>query len=624
MSKPLTIKDHQGESLLFKKRSLITLVSVLIFASLLILRLIYLQVIAHTVYSTLSRQNILAILPIEPNRGLIYDRNGILIAKNIPVFNLDIIPERTEHLGKLIQALKKIIPISDSDLQNFQRSLTQHRYYDAVPLKINLNENELAAFYVNHYRFPSVIVKTQMLRYYPLGNQLSDVLGYVGRINSKEINSVNRVNYSASNYIGKVGIEKYYEHLLHGTVGVQKVEINANGSVVRNIKRNRPTPGNNLYLTIDSRLQAYAEKALGNNRGAIVAIQPSTGQILALVTTPSFDPNLLLKGISRHEYEKLVHSPDHPLFNRTIRGQYAPGSTIKPFIAIAGLENQVITTESKINDPGWFRLPKTKHIYHDWKHSGHGWVNITKAIIVSCDTFFYQLSAHLGIHAINSMLTHFGFGKNTQVDMPEELSGLVPSPDWKQQNSGNPWYTGDTVLTGIGQGFLLVTPLQLAEATAILAEHGARYQPHLLFKYETPDHTIKIVPTIEKPPITLLHPKTWDTLISAMQGVISSPYGTANGFGHKAHYLVAAKTGTAQVYGKQRDEEHIRMNIPKKLRNNHLFISFAPVNRPEIALAVVVEHAAWSDRIAREVMDFYFQHCAKQDASPNYERVLPT
>jgi len=617
MNKRLTIKDHKGELRLFSQRSMAAITIVICFAVLLLCRLFYLQIINHTRYSTLSQRNLLEVLPIAPNRGLIYDRNGIQLAKNIPAFNLAIIPEKVKNLNKTIKGLKEILPITKNDIHDFKRSLKQHHSYQAVPLKMNLSEKELSTFYVNHYRFPGAVIKIQMLRSYPLTKTTSNVVGYVGRINTAEISKVNHINYSASDFIGKTGIEKYYESWLHGTVGAKEVEINANGHVVRVLKRIFPVPGRNLYLTIDSRLQAFAEKTLAKNNGAIVAIQPSTGQILALVTKPNFDPNIFVNGISHHNYEKLVHSPDHPLFNRAIRGQYAPASTIKPFLAIIGLDNKTITPTTKIYDPGWFRLPNTAHIYHDWKHTGHGWVNVTKAIIVSCDTFFYQLAVKLGIHTIDTMLAPFGFGQATQIDMPEELTGLLPSPEWKRKNHHYSWYTGDTILSGIGQGFVLATPLQLAKAAAIIAEHGARYQPHLLLKSQTPDGIFHIQPTIENTPIVLHHPEVWRIVINAMREVVSSPRGTAESFGRHPGYTVAAKTGTAQVYGKQRDEIHSRMNIPKKLRNHHLFISFAPTHNPQIVLVVVVEHASYADLIARRVMDFYFKYCAEQDKVSN-------
>jgi penicillin-binding protein 2 len=619
MRKRLSIKNHQQETQLFNARSLAAFIFVLCCFVTLFLRISYLQIIHHTKYSTLSRQNLLEILPFEPNRGLIYDRNGILLAKNTAVFTLNIIPAKVNHIDKTILALTKLITLSDTDIKNFHHALFQHRPYESIPLKIKLSEKERAIFYINRYRFPGVNIQTHMLRHYPQGKDISNVIGYVGRLNTKELKQVDPINYSASDYIGKTGIEKFYENLLHGKVGMKEVEINANGHIVRQLKTIPPQAGSNLYLTIDSQLQTYAEKALGDNNGAVVAIQPSTGQILALVTKPNFDPNLFVNGISHRDYEKLSHSPDHPLFNRAIRGQYSPGSTIKPFIAITGLNNDTISTQSTVYDPGWFRLPHTKHIYHDWKHAGHGWVNITKAIMVSCDTFFYQLSVNLGIHAIDTMLSQFGFGHSTQIDMPEELAGLVPNPTWKQRNSGYPWYTGDTILTGIGQGFLLTTPLQLAEGVSIIAEHGAHYQPHLLLATQQTNQTKTFIKTIENPPLILKHPDVWHIVIQAMQGVISNPHGTAIGFGRHPGYSAAAKTGTAQVYGKQRDEERSRMNIPKRLRNNHLFIVFAPVNNPQIALVTVIEHASYADRVARKITDFYLHHCLKHDKVARHE-----
>jgi len=564
-------------------------------------------------YSTLSQKNVLNIIPIAPNRGLIYDRNGVMLAQNIAVFSLNIIPAKVKSIKNTLQALKKIIAIFPHDIKNFNRSLKQHHPFDPVPLKINLSEQELAKFYVNRYRFPGVVIQSKMLRKYPLGEEVSQIVGYVGRINANDLSKVNQVDYSASNYIGKTGIEKYYEDSLHGRVGVEEVEMNAAGRIVRHMKRTLPQPGNDLYLTIDSRLQSFCEKVLGADNGAIVIIQPSTGQILALVSTPSYDPNLFINGISHKDYETLLKSPGHPLFNRAIRGQYAPGSTIKPFIAIAGLDSGAITADSKIYDPGWFRLPETKHVYHDWKPYGHGWVNVTKAMIVSCDTFFYRLAVTLGMNVIDQMLSRFGFGNDTKIDMPEALSGLLPSPEWKRNTLGHSWYTGDTILTGIGQGYLLVTPLQLAIGAAIIAQRGAYFQPHLLLKFQRPDETVMAIPNIEEIPIVLQHPQVWDIVIHAMQGVITHSQGTAVGFGRHPPYTVAGKTGTAQVFGKQRDEERSRMNIPKKLRNNHLFIGFLPVNQPKIVMAVVVEHASAADSLARRISDFYLKNCSQQD-----------
>lgn len=606
-NKRLTINSHKQETSLFMRRSFAALLLVSIFVAIIIFRLIYLQIFQHHFYSTLSRQNLLYLIPIEPNRGLIYDRNGVLLAKNIPVYSLDIIPARVKNLTHMLQRLQKIIPINSQDINIFQHALKRYRPYQPVPLKLKLSEIEVAKFYVNQFRFPGIFVQTHLMRYYPLGKITSNIVGYVGRINAQELNQVSTENYSASDYIGKIGIEKYYEKQLHGTVGAEEVEVDSSGRIVRILQRTPPKPGDTIYLTIDSTLQAFAEKALGDNSGAVVAIQPSTGQILALVTKPNYDPNAFVNGLTARQYQELLNAPLHPLYNRAIRGLYSPGSTIKPFFAIAGLNNRIISPQYTIYDSGWFQLPHTQHIYHDWKLSGHGWVNVTKAIIVSCDTFFYNLAVNMGITRINQILATFGFGILTHIDMPEELSGIVPNPAWKLAKQGYPWYTGDTIITGIGQGSLLVTPLQLAAAMAIIAERGMHLQPHLLLKSVTSDGIETQLNSIPEKAIILRDSKIWSLVIHAMEGVISNPLGSANEYGRHPGYTVAAKTGTAQVYGKQRDEEKSRLNIPKRLRNNHLFISFAPVVHPKIALAVVIEHAAYADVIARKVTDFYFK-----------------
>lgn len=607
----LTIKNHHLETQLFIRRSVAAVLMILAFSLALLMRLGYLQINQHHFYSTLSRQNLLNLLPVQPNRGLIYDRNGVLLAENIPVFNLDITPARTHNIHKTIAALQTIISLPPDNIKTFEHIKKQYHPYQAVPLKTKLTDEELAKLYVNSYRFPSVTIQSRMMRYYPLGDVMSNVLGYVGRINQNEIRHVASNNYTPSSYIGKVGIEKQYEKSLRGKLGVQEAEIDAGGHVIRTLGRVSPTPGNTLYLTIDSKLQAYAETLFGKNSGSVVAIQPSTGEVLALVTHPSYDPNAFVKGISQKAYQQLVKAREHPLYNRAIRGLYSPGSTIKPFYALAALSDHVITPGYKIFDPGWFQLPNTKHVYHDWKNTGHGWVNLRRAIIVSCDTYFYNLAVMMGMDRMDALLHLFGFGANTNIDMPEELPGLVPSPAWRLRTQQRGWYTGDTIITGIGQGSLLVSPLQLAAATATLAEHGMRLQPHLLLKTVSPNNTITQIKPIPETPVILSKPSIWHTVIRDMEGVIKNPEGTAELFGRHPGYSAAAKTGTAQVFGTFRNEERDRVNIPKHLRNNHLFVVFAPIKHPKIAIAVVVEHASHADEISRKLIDFYFKETAK-------------
>ncbi len=599
----LTLKNHHEETRLFVRRSYAIFIVMLFFIFTIITRLIYLQLFEHEQYVSLSMHNILKIVPIEPTRGLIYDRNGVLLAKNAPVFSLAIIPAATNNLNQTISNLQSLISISPSDLKAFKHALTEHRRYEAIPLKYKLTELESDKFYVNQFRFPGVIIQANMLRQYPFSNLMSDVLGYVGRINANELHNVDPENYRPSDYIGKTGIEAYYEKELHGHIGLALAETNASGEIVHQLKSIPPSPGKNLYITIDSQLQAFAEQALKNNNGALVAIQPSTGQILALVTKPSFDPNPFVMGISNDEYHTLMNDPDHPMYNRTIRGLYSPGSTIKPFHSLTGLTDGAITPEYTIYDPGWYRIPNTQHIFHDDLPGGHGKVNLLTAIRVSCDTYFYNLAINLGIQRIDNSLALFGFGEPTHVEMPHELPGILPTPEWKLINKGRPWYPGDTVNIGIGQGMLLVTPLQLANAVAIIANHGRRIQPHLTFKWQNSDNSFTEQPTVEISSIKLSNDNYWDTVIHAMEAVVDS--GTALFFGAHHGYEVAGKTGTAQVYGTYRDEERTDLERPKQLRNNHLFIMFAPADNPQIALAIVIEHASSADTIAGQVTRFY-------------------
>lgn len=607
MGKYSALNRHFQEANVFKERTMAALVIVSLLSLLLLSRLIYLQLIEHQFYSTLSRQNLLSIIPLKPSRGLIYDRNGVVLAKNIPSYSIALIPEKINNIPETIKKLKKIVHVSEEDIKQFNHYRNQYHPFDPIPLKLKLTEEEIANFYVNQPFFPGVVIETRSMRYYPLGDTSSEILGYVGRINQTELHTIDRHNYDASDDIGKNGIEKYYETRLHGKVGSEEAEINATGHIIRSLKKTPPKAGENLYLTIDSQLQSLAHEALNHESGSVVMIKPDTGEILALVSHPTFDANVFARGIHQKEYQTLLNSADHPLFNRAIRGQYAPASTLKPFIALGSLDSGMMTLKTRIYDPGWFRLPNTSHIYHDWKPGGHGWVTMSKAIEVSCDTFFYQLAARLGIAELNNILTQFGFGKKTEVDLPGEESGLAPSPEWKQHAHHSPWYTGDTVETGIGQGFFLATPLQLAFAVATMANRGRPMQPHLLFKTIDEEGNTTVLQPSEETPVPIVHPESWQAIINAMQQVVDGKEGTARAFGNHA-FSVAGKTGTAQIYGHSRDEERSRLNIPKHLRNHHLFIAFAPVEQPSIAMAIVVEHSAAADHIAGKLIRFYLKH----------------
>lgn len=627
MSRRLAFNDPHLEKRRFMGRLWVAIGAIVLLTLLLVTRLFYLQVVQQGLYTTLSQQNQLSLIPIAPNRGLIYDRNGVLLAENVPVFSLDIIPDHTKHLDKTLVGLQKIIVISPEDLQEFRLQLKRHRPFEPIPLKYGLTEKEVARFSVNQYRFPGVVVNARLLRHYPLGEAMANVVGYVGRINQQDLRQIDVDNYSASNYIGKVGTEKEYEKLLHGTTGYQQVEIDASGRTVRTLKKIAPTAGENIFLTIDSGLQIAAEKALGKERGSVVAIDPNNGEVLALVSHPSYDPNLFVKGISANAFHALQTSPDKPLFNRAIRGQFPLASTIKPFIALGGLSAGVIKPDTTIYDPGLFRY--ANHTYKDWiykyNHSGHGEVDVSKAIIVSCDTFFYRLSLEMGVTQIDDILSQFGFGKATGLDMGGERAGLLPTPAWKRRVEGLPWYTGDTIISGIGQGSMLATPLQLANGIAIIAEHGVRYQPHLLLKMVNTDKSIEKPDPIEAPPVTLENPDDWNVVIKAMEGVVRSinPWGTARlRFGPNPPYSVAAKTGTAQLIRARGEAARDERMIPKRLRDHSLFIAFAPIHHPKIAIGVVVENSESAPTVARKILDYYLGY-ARDTKLPQPTRTNP-
>lgn len=612
MKRRVTIKDHIQEIQLISRRCITALFIMLFFVIVLILRLGYLQLTNHAHYTTLSQKNWLDLTPIEPTRGLIYDRNGMLLAENIPVFSLDVIPYKINNFPKTLAEISKVVNLTDNDIAQFQKQLKQHRRFDEITLKLKLSEIEVARFSENQYKFPGVFIKARLIRHYPLSSTFSHILGYIGRINTDDLGEINAINYSATNYIGKLAIEKYYEDELHGTVGYEQTENDASGEPIRILNRTKPIPGKNLYLTIDSQLQAVAESALEKHRGAIVVIDPKTGEILALVSEPSYDPNIFVEGISNQDFQSLRESIDRPLYNRALRGQYPFASIIKPFIALQGLETGLITPDYTIFDPGWYKLPNSERIFDDWnwrKH-GHGIVNVSRAIISSCDTFFYDLAHRLGIQKIDEILYRFGFGDLSGVDIGEELPGIVASPSWKRHTKGTGWYEGDTINSGIGQGYMQATPLQLAVGVATIANRGLRFTPHFLFAEQTPGHKLIMQPPVPLDPIKLDDESAWHVVIKAMQGVITSYEGTGRRFGKATDYTVAAKTGTAQVYSKKHHNRDIQEleteeNLPEKLRDHSLFIAFAPVDDPKIAIAVVVENSTLAAGVARKILDYY-------------------
>ncbi len=604
--KRITIKNHHKEVQLIAQRSVLALTFLCLLVLLLIIRLAYLQIYKHEEYSTQATNNWLDLVPIEPTRGLIYDRNGLMLAENTPVFSLVVIPFKAPNMQKMLSGISKIVQLSESDLSQFQRQVKQHRRFEEIQLKLRLSEEEVARFAENQHRFPGFFVKARLMRNYPYGESFSHVIGYQGRINTQDLKEIDQSNYGASYFIGKSGIEKYYEEELHGRTGYQRVENDASGKPLRILKEIKGTPGKNLYLTIDSQLQFIAEKALNGHRGAVVALQPATGQVLAMVSKPGFDPNLFVLGINQKDYSKLQNSQDRPLYNRALRGLYPPASTIKPFFALQGLDTKIVSPEYSIFDPGWFQLRNNNHKFRDWKKKGHGRVDIYRAITSSCDIYFFELATRMGIKRMGDILTQFGYGSPTGIDLDDELGGTIASPEWKRKNRHEHWYEGDTVISGIGQGFMQTTPLQLANAVAILANRGQRFMPYLLLADQTPGGTYQNQAPIPLESVTLHNKENWDIVIEAMQDVIETPSGTAFRFG-KRPYTVAAKTGTAQVIAKRGNPEQVdnQSALPERFRDHHLFIAFAPVEKPEIALAIISENSNVAIETARAMLDYY-------------------
>jgi len=612
MNRHIEFKDTQREIHNFRLRLALSIGFVLLLLLILLARFVYLQVIQQNHYQTLAEKNRISIEPIAPSRGLIFDRNGVILAQNYSAYTLEITSSKVADLKTTIDELAKLIDIQPGDRKRFRRLLANNRKFESLPIRSRLTDGEVARFSVQRYRFPGVELKARLFREYPYHKQISHLLGYVGRINERDIAQLEKdeieANYRGSDYIGRTGIEQSYEGELHGKTGFQQVEVDADGREVRVLSRTPPVSGSNLILTIDAKLQGIAEQAFGNYRGALVAIDPSNGEILAFVSKPGYDPNLFIEGIDQQSWDELNNSPDLPLNNRALRGQYPPGSTIKPFMALAGLHYNMRTPSYTISDPGYFKLPGSSRRYRDWKKEGHGSVDLFKSIVVSCDTYYYGLATELGIDSIYSFFSEFGFGKKTGIDMKGEVSGLMPSQEWKQKRHKKKWYVGDTVSVGIGQGYSLVTPLQLAYATATLANDGVAYRPHLLKEVQSSHTSEKRILGANIEFSLNLHPEHLALVKSAMVAVMQ-PGGTAAMAGAGASYAFAGKTGTAQVIGIKQDEKYIESKVQERYRDHAWFMAFAPSDQPKIAIAVLVENGGHGGSIAapiaRKVVDYF-------------------
>ena len=606
-------KDHQRELHYFHLRIGIAGVFVLAAFSLLLVRFVYLQIVQYDYYRTKAEDNRISIVPIIPNRGLILDRGGTVLARNYSAYTLEISQSKVTDLEKTISDLESVVEIRASDRTRFKRLMIEAKGADSLPIRTRLTDEEVARFAVNRYRFPGVDIQARLFRQYPLNELASHVTGYIGRINERDVGRIEEAglaaNYKGTDHIGKTGLEQSYESELHGITGYEQVEVDSAGRGVRTLARTPPTPGNNLVLTLDITLQQVAEQAFGDNRGALVAIEPATGGILAFVSKPGFDPNLFIDGIDTASWELLNTSPDRPMVNRALAGTYPPGSTFKPYMALAALELGKRTPQQAINDPGFFQFGN--HRFRDDKPGGHGVVDMYKSIVVSCDTYYYVLGNDLGIDNIARFIGQFGFGAKTGIDVDGETTGVLPSQEWKRRRFKKPeqqkWYAGETISVAIGQGYNAYTPLQMAQAMATLANNGVIYRPHLV-------NYIENIKSGERAPVEpkitraiTLRPENIEFIKRALGGVNTEGTG-ARAFA-KAEYTSAGKTGTSQVVALKQNEKYDEKRVAERHRDHALFIAFAPLESPKIALAVVVENAGFGARaaapIARQVLDYY-------------------
>lgn len=628
MPDPIPLKDHEKETRLVNNRLVACAAFVVLLSIALVCRLYILQVIEFAYHSTISENNRVHVLPIPPERGMIYDRNGVVLADNRPSFNLTMTRERAGDWHAVIDTLMQILNLPDEDRIIFDKAMknSPHRFVP-VTLLYELTEEQIALLAVNQFRLPGLDVEAQFVRHYPLAEHFAHSIGYVGRINEKEATQLDQVEYRGTQSIGKTGVERFYENELHGHVGYEEVETNAQGRVLRVLNHHDPVAGKSITLSLDIKLQEAAEDALGDRRGSVVAIDPATGEVLAMVSKPSFDPNLFVTGISFKEYSALRDSVDRPLFNRVLRGLYAPGSTIKPEVAIAGLDSGIITPSTRVFDPGYFQLPDFDHKYRNWNHSGDGWVDLNAAIMRSNDTYFYDLAHKLGIDRLHDYLTMFGIGQKVSLDMFEESAGLMPSKEWKRITRRQAWFPGETVILGIGQGYMQVTPLQLAQATTLIANKGVWNRPHLAKEIGG------VAPVDEHPMpnIVLRDSREWDQVNNGMQSVMHDPRGIARAAAQGAQYRIAGKSGTAQVVAIKQGERYNRDKTLERHRDNALFVGFAPAANPKIAVAVMIENGEAGGRVAgpvvRQILDAWLLdqdgHLKAQYATPNAPPVNP-
>lgn len=608
----MEFKNPQQELERFRSRLAVAGGFVLLCFTLLFIRFVWLQIVQHDYYQTRAEDNRISLVPIVPNRGLILDRNGVVLARNYSAYTLEITPSKIRDLEQLIDGLAGVIDIQPKDRKRFRKLLEESRNFESLPIRTRLTDEEVAKFIAHRYRFPGVDIKARLFRQYPGGAFASHMLGYIGRANDKDLEKIEEkeqdANYRGTEHFGKTGLEQHYEFDLHGETGFEKVEVDAGGRAVRTLARTAPVAGNNLTLTVDAELQRIAELAFGDRKGALVAIEPATGGILALVAVPNYDPNLFVDGIDTQNWKELNESPDKPMVNRALNGAYPPGSTFKPFMALGALTLGKRRPEQLIADPGFFNFGG--HHFRDDKKGGHGMVDMYKSIVHSCDTYYYMLANDMGIDNIASFMGSLGLGSRTGIDIDGESEGVLPSQEWKKKRFKKPeqqkWYAGETISIGIGQGYNAYTPIQLAHATAIVANNGVVFRPHLV-KYITDTRTGRRTEIESQPTRDIgLKPEHVEVIRNAMVGVNKEGTGARAFAG--AGYVSAGKTGTAQVYS-LKGAEYKAGGVKKELRDHALFIAFAPADNPKIALAVLVENGGFGAQaaapIARQVLDYY-------------------
>ena len=602
-------RDSHREQQQFRVRLGVLTGFVVVMFAILLARFVYLQVMQHAHYHTLAEANRISIVPATPGRGVITDRNGVELAYNYTAHTLEITPSKTGNVDNAINSLGEIVEISPRDRRRFRQLLEESKSFESLPIRSRLSDEEIARFAAHRYRFPGVEIKARLFRQYPQGELFSHVIGYIGRINQKELDKLDEsgeiANYRGTDYIGKMGLEQSYERALHGTTGVEQVEIDSAGRAVRLLSRTPPTSGSNLVLKMDAGLQALAFKAFGNRRGALVAMDPQTGGVLAFVSKPGFDPNLFVDGIDPQSWAELRNSPDRPMLNRALNGSYPPGSTFKPFMALAALTYGKRTPQSGISDPGYYWLGN--HQFRDDVVGGHGWVDMYKSIVVSCDTYYYMLANDLGIDNIARFMSQIGFGSRSGIDLTGESTGTLPSREWKKKRFNKEWFLGETVSVAIGQGYNAYTPLQLASAVSTLANDGVMFKPHVVDYIE--NVATKVRTPVEPQPLRKLdwNPDHIATIKRAMVGV--NKEGTSAAVFAGAPYTSGGKTGTSQVIAIKQGEKYIESRVQERFRDHALFIAYAPADKPRIAVALIVENAGFGAKsaapIARQVLDYY-------------------